>query len=136
MKISHIFIIVIIAVTIGVIVSTAGNASEYVGFDEAFELAANGKTKKIHVVGTLKKNTEGEIVGMLYNPVLDPNYFVFTLADNKGLEKQVVYYSPKPQDFEKSEQVVVIGAVRNNTFIADEILLKCPSKYQENEIKI
>jgi len=136
MKISHILIIIIIAVTIGVIVSTAGNASEYVSFDDAFELAEDGNSKKVHVVGKLKKSPDGEIVGMLYNPALDPNYFVFTLADNKGLEKQVVYYNPKPQDFDKSEQVVVIGAVRNNTFVADEILLKCPSKYQENEIQL
>lgn len=136
MKISHIFIIIIIAVTIGVIVSTAGNASEYVNFEDAFELADEGDSKKVHVVGTLKKSPDGEIVGMLYNPSMDPNYFVFTLIDNKGLEKQVVYYNPKPQDFDKSEQVVVIGAVRNNTFVADEILLKCPSKYQENEIQL
>lgn len=136
MKISHIIVIGIIAVAIGVIVSTAGNASQYVDFDVAFKRASMGKSGKVHVVGTLKKNREGEIVGMLYNPSLDPNYFVFTLIDQNNQEKQVVYYSPKPQDFDKSEQVVVIGAVRNNTFVADEILLKCPSKYQENEIKI
>lgn len=136
MKTSHIIVIGIIAVAIGVIVSTAGNASQYVDFDVAFKRASMGKTGKVHVVGTLKKSPDGEIVGMLYNPSLDPNYFVFTLIDQNNQEKQVVYYSPKPQDFDKSEQVVVIGAVRNNTFVADEILLKCPSKYQENEIKI
>jgi cytochrome c-type biogenesis protein CcmE len=72
---------------------------------------------------------------MLYNPAMDPNYFVFTIIDNNGEEREVVYYNPKPQDFEKSEQVVVIGSVKEKTFVADEILLKCPSKYQENEIQ-
>ena len=35
-----------------------------------------------------------------------------------------------------SEQVVVIGGYENNTFVADDILLKCPSKYTEENIKI
>jgi cytochrome c-type biogenesis protein CcmE len=39
-----------------------------------------------------------------------------------------------PADFTKSEQVVIIGAYQNETFVADKILLKCPSKYQEKEV--
>jgi cytochrome c-type biogenesis protein CcmE len=39
-----------------------------------------------------------------------------------------------PADFTKSEQVVVIGAYKNGQFIADKILMKCPSKYQEDTV--
>ncbi len=134
MKLSYIIAIIAIGISIGVIVSTAGSASQYVNFKEAFAMAEKGDKNKIHVVGALKKNEAGEIVGMMYNPVMNPNYFVFTLVDNNNEEREVVHFNPKPQDFEKSEQVVVIGSVRNNTFVADEILLKCPSKYQENKI--
>jgi cytochrome c-type biogenesis protein CcmE len=135
MKISYIIAILVVAGAIGVIVSTAGNASQYVTFKDAYEMAADGNDTKVHVVGKLKKNSAGDIAGMLYNPAMDPNYFVFTIIDNNGEEREVVYYNPKPQDFEKSEQVVVIGSVKEKTFVADEILLKCPSKYQENEIQ-
>lgn len=135
MKFSYIIGIIIIAVSIGVIISTAGSASQYVDFQQAFEMAEDGNSTKVHVVGKLKKNFAGDIVGMLYNPAMDPNYFVFTLVDNKNVEKEVIYYNPKPQDFDKSEQVVVIGSAKGNTFVAEQILLKCPSKYQENEIK-
>jgi len=31
---------------------------------------------------------------------------------------------------------VVVGSYRKDVFVADKILLKCPSKYQEEEIKI
>ncbi len=134
MKLSYIIAIIAIGISIGVIVSTAGSASQYVNFKEAFAMAGKGDKNKIHVVGALKKNEAGEIIGMMYNPVMNPNYFVFTLVDNNNEEREVVHFNPKPQDFEKSEQVVVIGSVRNNTFVADEILLKCPSKYQENKI--
>ena len=64
MKKSHILLIVVIAVAIGIIVSTAGDASTYVGFDEAMQMSLTGKTKDIHVVGELKKNTQGEVIGL------------------------------------------------------------------------
>jgi len=136
MKKSYIIGIVIIAVAIGVIVSTAGDASAYVSFKEAYEMAAEGDKDMVHVVGKLKKDTTtGKIEGLLYEPVTDPNYFTFLLVDNNKEERPVVYYHPKPQDFEKSEQIVVVGCVKNNEFVADQILMKCPSKYEEKELK-
>jgi cytochrome c-type biogenesis protein CcmE len=45
----------------------------------------------------------------------------------------VVYSNAKPQDFEKSEKVVVIGSMKNDEFIASSLLLKCPSKYNANK---
>jgi cytochrome c-type biogenesis protein CcmE len=41
-----------------------------------------------------------------------------------------------PPDFLLSEQIVVIGSYNEESFIANEILLKCPSKYTENNIKL
>ena len=42
----------------------------------------------------------------------------------------------KPQDLERSERLVLIGsAADDGTFDAREMLMKCPSKYnQENKI--
>ena len=54
----------------------------------------------------------------------------------KGLKEDVFFGEPMPPDFLMSEQIVVIGSYNNNRFIADEILLKCPSKYTEENIKI
>ncbi|MDO1445590.1 cytochrome c maturation protein CcmE [Rhodocytophaga aerolata] len=136
MKKVHIFVIIIIAVAIGVIMSTAGDASSYVSFKEATELSEDGKDKKVHVVGKLKKDPAGQIIGMTYQPHLDANHFEFVLVDQNNEERQVVYNQPKPQDFERSEQIVVIGSIQGETFKADKILMKCPSKYQENEIKV
>lgn len=135
MKKSYIIALGIITIAIGVIISTAGDASTYVDFAEAEKMAADGDNEKVHVVGLLKKDADKNIIGMNYNPALDPNYFEFILIDNNNKEKKVVYTSPKPQDFERSEQVVVIGSVKNDVFVADKILMKCPSKYQETEIK-
>ena len=64
MKKSHILIIVVIAAAIGIIITTAGDASTYVNFDQAYELATAGNKKDIHVVGTLKKDGSGQVIGI------------------------------------------------------------------------
>jgi cytochrome c-type biogenesis protein CcmE len=135
MKKIQIFGLVIIAVAIGIIVTTAGDASTYVDFSKAKEMAAKGDNESIHVVGQLKKNSAGQIVEMQYDPQIDPNYFSFTLVDNNNVAQKVVYKSTKPQDFDKSEQVVVIGKMQDGTFAAEKILMKCPSKYENGKLE-
>jgi cytochrome c-type biogenesis protein CcmE len=136
MKLTHIIAIVIIGIAIAIIVSTTGDASSYVSFKEAVLMAEDGDDTKVHVVGKLNKDANGEILGIVYAPQLDPNYFEFQLLDQNNELHKVIYPNPKPQDFERSEQVVVIGSMnKEGVFVCDKILMKCPSKYQETEIK-
>lgn len=132
MKKSHIFIIVIIAVAVAIIVSSTNEASTYVTFSEAYQLASTGNSKSIHVVGELKKDADGNVIGI--EPGADKVSFSFIMIDEGGKEQQVFYNEPMPQDFTRSEKVVVIGSYKGETFFAEKILLKCPSKYQENSI--
>ena len=132
MKKSYIFAIVIIAAAIMMIISTAGDASSYVSFNEAQKLADQGSDNLIHVVGTLKKDQGGHIVGLA--PAQNKLSFSFIMVDENGFEQKVFYNEPMPADFTKSEQVVVIGSYKDETFVADKILMKCPSKYQEETV--
>ncbi|MDF9800218.1 cytochrome c-type biogenesis protein CcmE [Catalinimonas alkaloidigena] len=132
MKKTHIFGIIIIAVCVMIIMSTAGDASTYVSFKEAKVLATGGEDKKIHVVGQLAKDEQGNIVGI--QPSEDKLSFSFVMVDDNQQEQRVFYNEPMPADFTRSEQVVVIGSYHNDVFVADQILMKCPSKYQEKEI--
>ncbi|MCV9388468.1 cytochrome c maturation protein CcmE [Reichenbachiella ulvae] len=134
MKKSHIFGIVVIAVAIMVIISTAGDASTYVGFAEAKSMAEEGDNTKIHVVGQLKKNPQGEIMGIETAP--NQLAFSFLLVDNNNIEQRVYFNEPMPTDFLRSEQVVVVGNYQNGNFLASKILMKCPSKYQEETIEV
>jgi cytochrome c-type biogenesis protein CcmE len=133
MKKSHILIIVVIAVAIGIIVTTAGDASTYVTFEEAYSMATDGNDNSIHVVGELKKDQSGQVIGI--NPGADRVSFSFLMVDDNQKEQLVIYKEPMPTDFTKSEKVVVVGKYSGDTFIAEKILLKCPSKYQETELK-
>ena len=132
MKKSHILIIIIIAAAIGIVITTADDASTYVTFDQAYQLASNGSKNSIHVVGQLKKDAEGHVVGII--PGADRVSFSFVMLDDAQKEQVVIYNEPMPQDFTRSEKVVVIGSYSGDTFIADKILLKCPSKYQEQKL--
>ena len=122
MKRIHIIGIVLIALAIGLILSTFSDSSTYASFNEALA----EPQKEFHVVGELNKEKELE-----YNPEENVNRFAFYLVDREGTERKVIFNGTKPQDFERSEQVVITGKMNNQVFMADKILMKCPSKYND-----
>lgn len=132
MKTSYILGIIVIAIAIGVIISTASDASTYVNFTEAKQIASEAGNKKVHVVGKLVKDSSGNITGISQSE--DKLAFSFLLSDQQNSQYRVYYDEPMPTDFLRSEQVVVIGSFQKDNFVADKILLKCPSKYQEKSL--
>lgn len=59
--------------------------------------------------------------------------FTFDLQDGSGQQLKIVYPKPKPANFEQAVSVVAIGRYNSSkgVFMADDMLVKCPSKYQE-----
>ncbi len=124
MKKTHLAIIIFIAIAVGAIIVTMSDASTYVGFEEAYKTPGT----KYTVIGYLDKEAP-----MHYDA--RTQRFEFTAIDKEGKRQKVVYNQPKPQDFERSEEVTMKGYASDSGFIAEEILMKCPSKYNEqNEI--
>jgi cytochrome c-type biogenesis protein CcmE len=126
MKKTHIIAIVIIAIALGVLVYTMNNSATYADFAEA----QDKPNKEFHVVGKVDKAKD-----QIYNPTVNADEFTFYLIDNKGAEQKVVLHKSKPQDFDKSEQIVLIGKMHEGAFHANDILMKCPSKYNDQEVK-
>lgn len=120
MKKIYIIALVLIAIAVGVILTSLNSTATYSNFKEA----ESQPNKEFHIVGK-RDTTEKEI----YNPLQTPDRFEFYLIDQLGEKRKVVLHKSKPQDFEKSEQIVVIGKMNNGVFEADDILMKCPSKY-------
>ncbi len=114
---------VLIILSVGVLFMASNDIATYSTFSEAH---ASGK--KVKVAGQLMKEKD-----MFYDPVKDPNYFSFHLKDVEGTETKVVLLGAKPQDFELSEQVVLTGKMTDEEFLATEMLVKCPSKYKNEE---
>ena len=126
MKNIHIIGILVIAAAIGILISISGDVASYATFADA---RSSGQVVKI--AGTLVKSKE-----MHYDPAVDPNYFSFYIQDANGKENKVVLLQDKPQDFEMSEQVVLTGSMKGEEFVATDVLLKCPSKYKDEEIAL
>ena len=124
MKTIHIIIILILVVAVAVVISTMTDSSTYSDFTEA----AMKPGKELHIIGKLNRGKPIE-----YNAQKNANQFSFYLVDDKGVEKKVIYNNAKPQDFEKSEKVVIIGSMHGDLFMAKSLLLKCPSKYNDKK---
>jgi cytochrome c-type biogenesis protein CcmE len=128
MKKSHIVAILIIAIAFGVVITSLSNNNSYATFKEA----AEHPRTVYHVVGKLDRTKP-----FLYDPHLNANLFTFYMVDSNKTEFKVMLGKPKPDDFEQSDQIVVIGKAPNSgEFQASEILMKCPSKYKANSTSL
>lgn len=127
MKTSSIVLLVLIAVAIGVIVSSFGSFSTY----ETFSSAAMHPGRQYRVMGLMDKKMPSE-----YDPTKDPNHFFFYVKDKNGDERQVIFNNSKPTDIEKSEQLVMTGYMDGEKFRCQNIQMKCPSKYKKDMVAV
>ena len=125
MKSRYIIALVFIAAALVAVFSIYGKTSTYSNFTEC----KSNQGKEVHIVGTQVKEKE-----TYYNPKENPNYFTFYIKDELGMECKVELSDMKPQDFDKAERVVVVGSLQGDVFKASQILMKCPSKYQNKTI--
>ena len=67
-------------------------------------------------------DAEGGLAAVLHAAVIDPN----------RARLQIIYNGPKPDLLKNEAQAIMTGYLDSNgVFHADELLLKCPTKYQE-----
>ncbi len=124
MRRSHIIALLVIAIVAAFMVASFSDSSSYADFAEAF---AN-PDREYHVVGTLDRSED-----IIYDPEVNANLTRFTMIDNNGERREVFLNKSKPQDFERSESLVLIGKAREESFYATDMLMKCPSKYKEEQ---
>jgi cytochrome c-type biogenesis protein CcmE len=124
MKRVHLLLLLVAAGILVVGLVSLGNSESYATFQEA----ESSPDKTFHVAGTLALDKP-----MVYQPEQNANLFTFYMIDREGTQREVWLNAPKPADFDRSEQVVVIGKSQNQRFMAAKVLTKCPSKYNETE---
>jgi len=95
----------------------------YVSFDEAKE-----SKRTVQVMGALEKGSSR------YDT--DAKTLHFTLVDEKTKAPlPVTYRDVKPANFEEAVSIVAIGRYQGDAFHAEKLLVKCPSKYQGEEVE-
>jgi len=116
-------IIVIVGFMVFGAISLKKSLTPYVGFAQA--------KKSDETVQIIGKVVERET----YYDTLAQN-LVFTLTDKNSHDKmKVLYHGVKPGNFDQATEIVAIGNYKGDAFHSDQLLVKCPSKYQGLEKK-
>ena len=97
--------------------SFKSNLTPYVSFAEAMRSPA-----RVQVAGSLVPDST--------RYVENEERLRFGIADEDGNTLTVLYDGVKPGNFEEATQIVAIGSFREGAFHAEQLLVKCPSKYQ------
>ncbi len=123
MKKLHIALLVMVAGAIAVLLSFLKSSSTY----DTIETAMSKPGRYVHLMAKLDKSQP-----IVYDPVKDPNFLVFTALDSTGRSVRVIYRNAKPENLEISEKLVLKGKYNDDYFHCTEIQTKCPSKYKED----
>ena len=114
--------VVATAAMAGVLTAFIRNASPYVTVAEARQTRADG----VHLAGDMVKGSiktnfqSGEIR--------------FQLKDDKGQLANVLYVGSTPGNLEEATKVVAIGGMnKEDVFVSQKLLIKCPSKYESEK---
>jgi len=95
----------------------------YVSFDEA-----KASKRTVQVMGALEKGTSR------YD--IESKTLHFSLVDPETKAAlPVAYRDVKPANFEEAVSIVAIGRYQEGAFHAEKLLVKCPSKYQGEEVE-
>ena len=118
----NIVVILLVAVLLGTLFSVFTQNGESVVFARAF--AEPGVEFKVS--GTLA--TDHPVV---YDPETAVAETRFHMRDKEGEVREVILNKPEPQGLKNSESINITGSVIDGQFIAREMQMKCPSKYNE-----
>jgi cytochrome c-type biogenesis protein CcmE len=130
MKTTHIIILIAIAAGIGILIAMTTDLSTY----DTIDSAKQKKGKYLHLIAKLD-TTNGKQIE--YDALKNPNYLGFHIVDSLGGTSKVVYMKGKPPtDMERSERMVLKGKMTDSAFVCDDILIKCPSKYNDTKANI
>ncbi len=143
-------VLILVAVVYLVITSTQANAQYFLTVDELLARQAEMTGRKVRISGAVVGETiqydadnlelrfviahvpgdldEVEAAGGLAQVLAD------AVNDPTRSRLEVVYYGPKPDLLRNEAQAILTGTLgEDGVFYADELLLKCPTRYEAAE---
>ncbi|MCK4857156.1 MAG: cytochrome c maturation protein CcmE [candidate division Zixibacteria bacterium] len=112
--------VIILLVGIWAVVSFTGSLTSYVSITEAKTCGAY-----VQVMGEIQHQQ------VVYDT--DRQLLSFPIKDKQGQTMQVDYTGTVPGNFAQATHVVCLGRYQGDAFAADQLLVKCPSKYAGEE---
>jgi cytochrome c-type biogenesis protein CcmE len=118
---------IVVAVVIGVLIATSfsGSTSEYLSVAEVKALGPDQARDS---------RVAGEIVPDSVDWSTRDLHLTFEISDDTGT-LAISYHGPQPDMLVDAVEAVVVGKYDpgSKVFEAEELLMKCPSKYEEKE---
>ena len=118
---------IVVAVVIGVLIATSfsGSTSEYLSVAEVKALGPDQARNS---------RVAGEIVPDSVDWSTRDLHLTFAIEDGTG-NLAISYHGPQPDMLVDAVEAVVVGKYDpgSEVFEAEELLMKCPSKYEEKE---
>jgi cytochrome c-type biogenesis protein CcmE len=79
----------------------------------------------------------GEVVGDTEDWNAQEVTLRFSIVDESGQQLPIVFFGPRPDNFQRAASAIVEGELQpDGTFLAETLLLKCPSRYEEEPEEI
>ncbi len=122
MKPAHIISFVIIVVCLlGSLIAFSDSVAQHT----TIEMAKKSPGKTVQIPGNIVKDS------VRYDG--NKGQLSFTIVDAKDAASavKIVYSEPKPENFDTATKVEAIGEFKNGVFVAKNLLVKCPSKYND-----
>lgn len=94
------------------------NLTPYVTFKQARE-----SKESVQVMGALDKSSVGS----------DARQLSFTIVSTDGDRMPVSFTAARPANFNEATQVTAVGKFDGQVFRADNLYVKCPTKYQGSD---
>lgn len=120
---------VVIALAIGYLIVTGiqSTAAYFLTIDELYAKGAAIENRTVRVSGKVDEST------------IDFNnrdlILAFDVTSDSGERMPVIFNGPKPDQMRQGAEAILEGTYDGQTFTAQTLLLKCPSRYEENTIE-
>lgn len=117
-------VLIIALVVVLIVQATMSTGAYYLTVSEL-----NGKSAQM--VGE-RVRVSGAVVAGSENWNAKELTLAFAITDENGQQLPIVFYGPRPDNFQRAAEAIVEGELlANGSFQANTLLLKCPSRYEE-----
>jgi len=123
-------VVMLALVVVLIVYSTASTGAYYLTVAETMERAPTLTGQRVRVSGTVVDGSED------WRP--QEMTLRFAVADESTHEQlTIVFYGPRPDNFQRAASAIIVGELMaDGSFQADTLLLKCPSRYEEEPEEI
>jgi cytochrome c-type biogenesis protein CcmE len=121
--------LLIVLVIALIVYSTFATAAYYLTVDEIYQRGSELQGQRVRVSGTVVDGSER------WNP--QEITLAFSIQGEGESTLPVVFYGPRPDNFQRAASAILEGELlADGSFQADTLLLKCPSRYEEEPEEI